>query len=476
MDATEERFAFAREHEHELNPRQRHVLALIERGRTNQEIADELGITLAGAKWHVSEILSKLGLASREEAAEYWHARNGRLARRLTRPIRGLAGLVPLKWAAGGAGALCVALAVFAILSAARDDGEFKGAYIETRLTVHERRIPDEFGRPVPEPGYVTRVWYGPEFAGSFERGVSVGTISEDLITAGYDGERFWFHQAAENSLSWSDVDEPRPSFRAEPPAPYPGPVDASDLEDFVRKTRERAPEMLVEVQGTRTILGRDTTGVRYGPISRFGLIDDPPTGAEGQPNGFITAWIDLERMVVMRIDYDYPDQFTTLEVVDIEWDRAQPPERLDSGPPVGATEGGGTFFSALYAGISPTRPAPASPPPPFLDFTADEAWSLDAYFELTSLGDPLSIASVYVKPVTTNRLFIEQIQRESLPDSLTTGSPRQVGPYQVWLHQKTDGPYAALHQNGLAISVQGTGGTTEEEVLAAVASLQVVE
>jgi len=55
-------------------PRQREVLDLIARGLTNAEIAERLDVTLAGAKWHVSEVLSKLGVDSREEAAAYWKA------------------------------------------------------------------------------------------------------------------------------------------------------------------------------------------------------------------------------------------------------------------------------------------------------------------------------------------------------------------------------------------------------------------
>ena len=50
----------------ELSDRQREVLRLMERGRTNFEIAQALGITLDGAKYHVSEILAKLDAASRE--------------------------------------------------------------------------------------------------------------------------------------------------------------------------------------------------------------------------------------------------------------------------------------------------------------------------------------------------------------------------------------------------------------------------
>src|SRR5258708_5157680 len=53
----------------QLTPREREVAELLRRGLTNEEIASALGITLDGAKYHVSQILSKLGVHSREEAA-----------------------------------------------------------------------------------------------------------------------------------------------------------------------------------------------------------------------------------------------------------------------------------------------------------------------------------------------------------------------------------------------------------------------
>jgi DNA-binding CsgD family transcriptional regulator len=71
------------------SPRQRQVLDLMTRGRSNQEIADELGVSLDGAKWHVREIFAKLGVDSRDEAAEYWRARNG-LRLRFSRLARAL--------------------------------------------------------------------------------------------------------------------------------------------------------------------------------------------------------------------------------------------------------------------------------------------------------------------------------------------------------------------------------------------------
>src|ERR1700694_942820 len=45
------------------------VLYLLRTGLSNPEIADRLGMSRDGVKYHVSEILSKLGLSSREEAA-----------------------------------------------------------------------------------------------------------------------------------------------------------------------------------------------------------------------------------------------------------------------------------------------------------------------------------------------------------------------------------------------------------------------
>ena len=52
-----------------LTRREREVLALVAQGRTNRQIADELFISENTAGVHVSNILGKLGVASRTEAA-----------------------------------------------------------------------------------------------------------------------------------------------------------------------------------------------------------------------------------------------------------------------------------------------------------------------------------------------------------------------------------------------------------------------
>jgi DNA-binding CsgD family transcriptional regulator len=87
----------------ELTPRQREVMELIAAGKTNFEIAQHLGVSLEGAKYHVSEILAKLQVDSREEAVAAWES----TSRRLRWPKWRI--LVP---AAAGVGTIAAALAV----------------------------------------------------------------------------------------------------------------------------------------------------------------------------------------------------------------------------------------------------------------------------------------------------------------------------------------------------------------------------
>jgi DNA-binding NarL/FixJ family response regulator len=59
-----------------LSPREREVLALVAQGLSNREIGRALFISERTARTHVSSILSKLGLASRTQAA-LWAIREG---------------------------------------------------------------------------------------------------------------------------------------------------------------------------------------------------------------------------------------------------------------------------------------------------------------------------------------------------------------------------------------------------------------
>jgi DNA-binding NarL/FixJ family response regulator len=54
-----------------LSPREIEVLRLLAAGRSNQQIADELVISLNTVNRHVSNIYAKTGAANRAEAAAY---------------------------------------------------------------------------------------------------------------------------------------------------------------------------------------------------------------------------------------------------------------------------------------------------------------------------------------------------------------------------------------------------------------------
>jgi DNA-binding CsgD family transcriptional regulator len=87
-----------------LTPREWEVLALVKEGLTNPQIAQRLGISESGARFHVSEILSKLGVDSRQQAAE-WHGPR--------KPFT-LGGLV-MKW--GAAASIAAAVLVMVLLA-----------------------------------------------------------------------------------------------------------------------------------------------------------------------------------------------------------------------------------------------------------------------------------------------------------------------------------------------------------------------
>ncbi len=129
-----------------LSERERQVLALVANGHTNAEIATMLDIRFETAKWHVSEIISKLGVESREAAAEEWRAQN-RLAQRLSRMMRGL--LVPGVMKAVAASVVTVIVGGVAIAGAAalRGNGDTRSVSSASEVTTPT---------PVPTPDLAT--------------------------------------------------------------------------------------------------------------------------------------------------------------------------------------------------------------------------------------------------------------------------------------------------------------------------------
>jgi len=106
----------------ELTPRQREVLSLIAAGKTNAEIAEALDISLDGAKYHVREILQKLGVDSREEAVRVWCSRR-RSATRAERWLHALLAGTGLRWGlTGAAGLVATAVGIGVLVAFVGDD------------------------------------------------------------------------------------------------------------------------------------------------------------------------------------------------------------------------------------------------------------------------------------------------------------------------------------------------------------------
>lgn len=149
----------------DLTPRNREVLRLVAGGLTNGEIASELGITLDGAKWHLREIITRLGVGSREEAAAIWRSEQ--------RPIQRLqrwAFALPLRpvivTTMAGAGVVGLAVAAILILGGG---GAPAGEPAEP-TPPNADATPTPFTSPAlfsdPRPVTPDRVWQRPQPAG----------------------------------------------------------------------------------------------------------------------------------------------------------------------------------------------------------------------------------------------------------------------------------------------------------------------
>ncbi len=95
-----------------LTPREWEVLDLVREGLANEQIAQRLGISVGGVKYHVSEILGKLGLDNRADAARWQPGQARRWWAVLGAPLAWRPRLSVLSGALAGGLALAVAAGI----------------------------------------------------------------------------------------------------------------------------------------------------------------------------------------------------------------------------------------------------------------------------------------------------------------------------------------------------------------------------
>jgi DNA-binding CsgD family transcriptional regulator len=174
-------------HDDVLTPREWEVLDLLREGLTNDQIAARLGVSHDTAKFHVSEILGKLGVESRREAA-LWAGRP-KVAFGLA-PILAFLDASPVRrLAAAAIGVAAVALALLAVsvvIMDNRDDGgddsETTAPTLAATLQVTSTATPTPGATAGPTPTHGPRE---PAFAPDGRTGEPrLDAIIDDMLTA----------------------------------------------------------------------------------------------------------------------------------------------------------------------------------------------------------------------------------------------------------------------------------------------------
>lgn len=163
-------------HPEVLTPREQEVLSLVREGFTNEQIAARLGIGFETAKTHVAQIIGKLGVETREEAAAAWAARTRQPV--LRRIMGSVASISTLKIALIGTSALAVAAVAglgVAVLLQSGDGDESLSA------TPSSSPAPTASGAPTPTPSPVDVAYFPAgfqQFAYDAEAAIDAGDAS----------------------------------------------------------------------------------------------------------------------------------------------------------------------------------------------------------------------------------------------------------------------------------------------------------
>jgi DNA-binding CsgD family transcriptional regulator/outer membrane lipoprotein-sorting protein len=329
--------------------RQRQVLDLLARRYSNAQIADELGITVDGVKWHIREILSTLNVQTREDAAEYWRKERG-LPARLRRAGLPLAGGAALKW---GAGALAVgAIAAVSLLAgvALRDDptdsepvaaqpagDSGTSFYLEAWMEQANTALDEPHDTFAPNRSELRwwasgpRLWRKESSSYHWD-----GAFTETILLA--DGTFVWGYTPGQAEYGKSDAHSWGDYGSGPNLAMLVGPSPASNLTDLVARldAYEDLPRR-VAVAGNDMILGRSVVVIEYEPLVHTLLAD----GSTGGGAGVGRMWVDTETLFVLKHvgEVEGWGELFHVEVTTIRYGEQAAADTFVFVPPPGTTE-----------------------------------------------------------------------------------------------------------------------------------------
>lgn len=293
--ATTPDFEHAEAHEGELNERDWAVLELVAKGLTNWEISERLGITLDGAKWYVSELLTTFGFATREDLAAYYRHRN-RVGARLGRALRGLLALPfsrPLVGLGTMAGAVVVVAALLFVGNGGGTDSPGGIPPFELRAQIV---VNDSSGDGRPKQTTSQLDWQFRD-AGDWKWTVDkLSGLDSGTTVANLQNGSLLVYTENENSYQRTPMTG-TPGGLIAPFSAFVGPLGLRDLAALTESLTANGSVQRVDVVGHEELLGRRTTVLEYSPTSR-----SSSNGVE-ESSGVGHIWLDEERMFVLRSD-----------------------------------------------------------------------------------------------------------------------------------------------------------------------------
>jgi DNA-binding CsgD family transcriptional regulator len=294
-------FQAAASHHDELSDTQLEVLEFIAGGLTNGEIADSLGISLDGAKWNVSEILTKLGLPRREDAAAYyrWHRspmrRVGRHSRAL---VMGAAGVV----------AMVAAVAVVAVGPSSGEAAGTPGAFYLESMLEHGNTGGSGAGTEDTVIRTIMRQWFEPPNVWRIEL-EPLGDSDRKSSTYFFDGSDMITLDVRENTFlrgafrapeGWDGV----PWFA---PTPLIGRVPGEDAADFLEVIKRRRGTAVLrrseELNGRPVVVIEQERPAQCPGGPPLQIDADTVLSAEEGCTVTLRLWLDEERMLVLRAE-----------------------------------------------------------------------------------------------------------------------------------------------------------------------------